>query len=440
MRTKIALYLILFSSPLILNAQSDCGFPIIEINKASDFSSYFSNQESCDTINYPIRINNVADLRPLNFIKKLTHELSIEITNIDLEELVGLDSLEEATTISISGFRGSVKTINAFKSLKKLDRLIISSLASLTHIEPIPGIDTLVAFESWSNSSLKTLDFLPNLKQCKFFDIAFNDNLESIGLDKNLSNVTQFEISRCPKIEELYLPKDSESMNSVLFSNLENLRTIHINENDTKDISSFFIRFLPKLESFEGLDSLEKVKFYFAFIGCDKLSSIGDFPKLDTVSLLGLIDNDRLEDLSGLENLSYISDTLYITENSALSDCNIESFCSFVDRKIEAAVIFDNKSGCATAEELINSCISTNVDDELNINDVSVYPNPVVDILQVDIPINFIGEKYSIVDISGRVRKSNLLENGLNDINLTGLNKGVYFIKIKYLIYKVFKN
>ncbi|WP_262152277.1 T9SS type A sorting domain-containing protein [Chryseobacterium foetidum] len=57
-------------------------------------------------------------------------------------------------------------------------------------------------------------------------------------------------------------------------------------------------------------------------------------------------------------------------------------------------------------------------------NVISIYPNPVSDILYVK---NADGAQFKIVDLSGRIVKSGVYQNG---ITVSGLNKGNYIIQI----------
>ncbi|KQS91899.1 DUF5074 domain-containing protein [Chryseobacterium sp. Leaf394] len=57
-------------------------------------------------------------------------------------------------------------------------------------------------------------------------------------------------------------------------------------------------------------------------------------------------------------------------------------------------------------------------------NNISIYPNPVSDVLYVK---NADGAQFKIVDLSGRIVKSGVYQNG---ITVSGLNKGNYIIQI----------
>ncbi|WP_035654421.1 T9SS type A sorting domain-containing protein, partial [Flavobacterium saliperosum] len=62
-----------------------------------------------------------------------------------------------------------------------------------------------------------------------------------------------------------------------------------------------------------------------------------------------------------------------------------------------------------------------------NSNGVSLYPNPVKDILNIDLVDNTRISSVKIYDLQGKL----LLEKASNDIDVSSLSVGVYLIKIK---------
>jgi len=66
-------------------------------------------------------------------------------------------------------------------------------------------------------------------------------------------------------------------------------------------------------------------------------------------------------------------------------------------------------------------------------NQLSIYPNPVKDILHINIVDNnqnFSNGKYKVIDASGRVVLSGTLKKENNQINVEKLEKGVYIINV----------
>jgi hypothetical protein len=63
-------------------------------------------------------------------------------------------------------------------------------------------------------------------------------------------------------------------------------------------------------------------------------------------------------------------------------------------------------------------------------NFLSLYPNPVVNVLKLKLDTNFENKSYSICNIEGKIVKQGLINYKITDINVEHLSKGVYFIKI----------
>ncbi len=89
-------------------------------------------------------------------------------------------------------------------------------------------------------------------------------------------------------------------------------------------------------------------------------------------------------------------------------------------------VSYNNDGGFANNNLLITVDSSLSVGDYNKQNFTAFYPNPVKDIMYFDTN-NFVEEKrYDILDVSGRIVKS---EKAEKSINLQDLTSGVYFIK-----------
>lgn len=81
------------------------------------------------------------------------------------------------------------------------------------------------------------------------------------------------------------------------------------------------------------------------------------------------------------------------------------------------AGIFDSGSG-------------TSVEDQKASVLLSIYPNPVSDMLTVSIENGLVNSGYELVNITGKVVKSGLFNKQVNKLDVSGLNPGMYFVKI----------
>lgn len=79
---------------------------------------------------------------------------------------------------------------------------------------------------------------------------------------------------------------------------------------------------------------------------------------------------------------------------------------------------------------------SNNVEEDENVMEdkrliVKAYPNPIMDILNVETNNTTIDSEYKLMDASGKILKKGSLKSGSAKIDCTFLNTGIYFLVIK---------
>lgn len=87
--------------------------------------------------------------------------------------------------------------------------------------------------------------------------------------------------------------------------------------------------------------------------------------------------------------------------------------------------------------------ISVGVDQVTERKEVILYPNPSTETVTIKTPETFIGSTFSISDVTGRILKQGQLTSTISQINLTGLNAGIYLISFgreDNETLKIFKN
>ena len=92
----------------------------------------------------------------------------------------------------------------------------------------------------------------------------------------------------------------------------------------------------------------------------------------------------------------------------------------------------NNSPASAGTHALIvdNFTVSQVLSTQSFLNDaIKVYPNPVNSVLSIDTNNSFDIEKISISDVNGRFVKSQ--KGAKNQINVSDLNAGVYFVTIE---------
>lgn len=125
-------------------------------------------------------------------------------------------------------------------------------------------------------------------------------------------------------------------------------------------------------------------------------------------------------------------DTLLTTSSGNISwlfDGSIVSnSSSFVPNEngVYVAIVTD-VNGCS-ASSLPYEYFFTNISNNYLVK--AIYPNPVKDLLQIAIDQKTTLELF---DISGKLHKLEIVENGINYINMTNLNAGIYILKASFI-------
>jgi uncharacterized repeat protein (TIGR03803 family) len=88
-------------------------------------------------------------------------------------------------------------------------------------------------------------------------------------------------------------------------------------------------------------------------------------------------------------------------------------------------------NGCSASSEpvylTVNDCASL---DKISDKNVLLYPNPIIDILTVELPAQYVNSKFKVIDVSGKELVKGNLYTTMNTINLESLTSGTYFLEI----------
>lgn len=68
--------------------------------------------------------------------------------------------------------------------------------------------------------------------------------------------------------------------------------------------------------------------------------------------------------------------------------------------------------------------------DDNSINEIRIYPNPAKDQVEINIPENLLFEDYVILNLNGQIIQSGKAENTKFTIDVSNLERGIYFLQI----------
>lgn len=201
-------------------------------------------------------------------------------------------------------------------------------------------------------------------------------------------------------------------------SGLENLTTI------SNDFSIYENQQLTSLTVFSNLTSLSSIQFN----GNPLLTSLSGLESIISLEFLSIWNNNQLTDISALQNIDpatffYGSGTnsIGIWDNPLLSVCNLPNICTYLQNGGEM-FIENNAGDCISEQAVLNACSLSVNDNELS--KIQAYPNPVKDILYFEKEV----QKITITDLTGKVL---VIQNNVNQTDMSALQSGVYFITIE---------
>jgi hypothetical protein len=65
------------------------------------------------------------------------------------------------------------------------------------------------------------------------------------------------------------------------------------------------------------------------------------------------------------------------------------------------------------------------------VDEINIYPNPVTEILNIDVPLEFIDGNLVFLNMFGQELHKEIITNKLTKINLSNFESGSYFIFLK---------
>ena len=310
-----------------------------------------SGLESITSIEGPVRIANNANLVSLNGIQNAQGITSIFLEDNDvLEDISAFGNLTSlSSTNQDHGL--IVRNCMALQSLQGLHN--ITDVGSYTWIEHNHALTDLMGLKSlatvgntmWINDNdlLTDMSGLESLTQVWRLGIVEHENLTSLeGLESLKTIDDGFVIENNPNLASL--------------QGLNSLETIS-RDPDISTQRGLLLKWLPALNSFEGLESLTAIHgdLYVWSSGITSMEGLNNLQTVDRNFYLS--NNTSLTSLADLESLQNIGSFIRIIINYSLSDCAIEYFCenleSIPDKNI---IIHSNGAGCRNEAEILTAC------------------------------------------------------------------------------------
>lgn len=350
-----------------------------------------------------ISLNNLSGFE---VIDSIYGTLSIQ-NNPNLNTIQHLGNLEYVGgSLTLNGL-GNLSSLNGLESLEKVGSLTISAL-NINSLLPLSNLDTVNEYLSINNTLLSDIDPLSQTYLGGSVSLHSNEFLANINGFENLNVVYgDFYFSNNAAIVNLEGLNAIDSIigslhiyGSDLLADLSALSSLHYiggrlsvgNLESVVDLTGFgslksvggsvLIGFINQLVNLNGLDSLETIGGELNISLCGALETLEGINGLRTLaSNLYISYNNSLTQLFGLDSLNYIGgdielhdnlllnnldaiefcdfsnvSSLEIIDNPSLSNCRIQSICTFIEEQGNQTVIENNLIGCNSEEEVELAC------------------------------------------------------------------------------------
>ncbi|MEN8225439.1 MAG: T9SS type A sorting domain-containing protein [Bacteroidota bacterium] len=99
------------------------------------------------------------------------------------------------------------------------------------------------------------------------------------------------------------------------------------------------------------------------------------------------------------------------------------------DKDIDLLAVFNRTLEASEIYDLGGAGSWTGIEDEIALNNVSMYPNPASSILTIT---EAQGSTVDIINITGQIVKSVIIEGEISTIDVSLLNSGIYFVRITH--------
>jgi hypothetical protein len=347
-----------------------------------DILKHLEGFNQLDSVMGRVKINELDSIQRWDICKELLfvgEELEIT-TNGELDTIIGFEQLNQCKDLFINGL--DIKNLNGFNNLKFVNGVSIN------------------------NQSLRSIRGFEKLSSAQGIYIANNDSLQYFNAFKLIETV------------DLLLFRGNNVLPIEIhgFNNLTKVVELLIEQ----------IRHLKEVTAFNNVQYVDRLQIQFIHNNLNNLNFLKNLKQINKFIHLG--HNRNLKDIGAIEGVFLDSlEQLSFTDNDSLSFCSHPTICNFIKKYPDKSYFDDNKEGCNSIEEILENCISSTTEDDVNPLSARVYPNPTSGIVFIE-SSNQSRLSFSIHNSLGQV-----VDFGweANQIDLTNLPPGIYYVVFK---------
>jgi hypothetical protein len=151
-----------------------------------------------------VRLSNLPALSHIRALQNLPEVQTMEVQEVAVRQLDGLETLRSATNIIIIS-NPNLTNIGALASLERLSQLLISDNPQLRNVPNVPAVDRLQRVEIERNPLLPFIPLFPGVTEIEFLSVIDNASLLSLRGFSGLQRARSIDIRQNPTLEEVPL-------------------------------------------------------------------------------------------------------------------------------------------------------------------------------------------------------------------------------------------
>jgi hypothetical protein len=443
--------LLLFAAfcSLILNSFAQCPTGDLLLTTQVEIDNFAANYPGCTILTHELRVDgDTSTITNLNGLSSITQAQDLYVNNTQINDFTGLDNLTVVENLSI-WFNENIVDLTGLTSLESAGGLILfvnSNLTSLAGTDSLQSVGNLNIFQNPNLNDLSDLSFLESIE---YLSLVSNGLTSLVGLENLQTVLNDINIADEP-LNNLNDFSNLQTIGGSLYiSNVPGIQDLSVFSNIVS-LENLYVIGCTGLSDLSGLENVQNVSGTLRIGFNSIITNLNEFSGVTLVGDLDIYENSNLQSLAGLENLQAIGGRLFIDSNPALNSieaiaavspteidevviinngilsvCDVELICTIITDPNVQKGIANNSAGCNSIAEVEAACLLSVSDYDLN-SSVSVYPNPVSEILTLSISDSLIFEKVTVYSILGEV----LLSSSEKNINLSQLSEAVYFVEV----------
>ncbi|HLV14790.1 MAG TPA: T9SS type A sorting domain-containing protein [Xanthomarina sp.] len=389
--------------------------------------------------------------------------------NIDTNGLNGNILNSDASVVyylNVSqNFISDLTGIEAFTNLKTLDcsanNLVGLDVSQNTKLYELNADDNQIANIDlslntklkwvWlSSNSLSSIDVSNNLlleelgvnlNYLTELEVSNNINLEHLGCYSN--NLTNIDLSNNSALKVLHIGVNN--LNTLDVSQNTSLQTLTCNENNLTELSvdtnSQLNYFDCRDNHISNLNISNAPELVRLFVSNNNLNEV-DLSASPNLKLFYAINNNlQTLDISGNSVLRWIKcddNNLSFVDFRNGNNGYISEFKMLQNNNLSCILVDDSNASFLTNWSVDEDCsfVESNFDCEAlsvknpSLLEVEMYPNPALDTVVITVKTN--EAKLELYTVSGQRIYLKILNQGINNIDLTNVSSGMYIAQISY--------